>query len=155
VARVLRPGGRFTLFDGYLPRTAGELAADEALAVDLVARGLAVDGLQTVAQMHEAAAAAGLGREKMAVLDREVMPNLVRLERLTGAFTRWPWFARRALARRPAARSRNVLAGCLMASAVSLGLISYRELVFRKPPIDGEGEAATASAAAGSAGVAP
>jgi ubiquinone/menaquinone biosynthesis C-methylase UbiE len=149
VARVLRPGGRFTLFDGYLPRAAGTLEADEALAVDLVARGLAVDGLQTVAEMREAAAAAGLVREKMDVLDREVMPNLVRLERLTGAFTRWPWFARRALARRPAARSRNVMAGCLMATAVSLGLISYREMVFRKPPATGlrRPDAAAAGAA--------
>ncbi|MBL8325933.1 MAG: methyltransferase domain-containing protein [Rubrivivax sp.] len=141
VARVLRPGGRFTLYDGYLPRSpqglpglqgSPGLAADEALAVELVAKGMAIDRLQTLAEMRGAAAAAGLELESMAALDREVMPNLVRLERLTGAFTRWPWFARRALARRPAARSRNVLAGCLMATAVSLGLISYRELVLRR-----------------------
>ncbi|MBL8339998.1 MAG: class I SAM-dependent methyltransferase [Rubrivivax sp.] len=136
VARVLRPGGRFTLYDGYLPRSPHGpqgLGADEALAVELVAKGMAIDRLQTMAEMRSAAAAAGLVLQGMVVLDREVMPSLVRLERLTGAFTRWPWFARRALARRPAARSRNVLAGCLMATAVSLGLISYRELVFRKP----------------------
>jgi hypothetical protein len=58
---------------------------------------------------------------------------LQRLERITGAIIRWPWLGRRALARRPAARSRNVLAGCLMRSAVSLGLISYRQIVLQKP----------------------
>ena len=48
VARVLRPGGSFTLFDGYLPRPAAALAPEEALAVELVTKGLSIDGLQTV-----------------------------------------------------------------------------------------------------------
>jgi ubiquinone/menaquinone biosynthesis C-methylase UbiE len=132
VARVLRPGGELTLFDGYLPRRPAELAAEEALAVELVARGLAVPSLQTVAEVVDTAHAAGLTLVKITVLDREILPNLTRLERLTGSFVRWPWFARRALAKRPAARSRNVLAGCLMRCTFSMGLTSYHELIFRK-----------------------
>jgi sterol 24-C-methyltransferase len=132
VARVLRPGGELTLFDGYLPRPAEALAADEALAVALVARGLAVPTLQTVQALLAAAHAAGFTVVSMHTLDREIMPSLVRLQRLTGTFVRWPWFARRALAKRPAARSRNVLAGCLMRITFGMGLMSYREVVLKK-----------------------
>lgn len=132
VARVLRPGGELVLFDGYLPRPTETLQPEEALAVELVARGLAVARMQTVQALLQAARTQGLRLAHMQPLDREIMPSLVRLERLTGAVIRWPWFARRALARRPPARSRNVLAGCLMRTTFGMGLLSYREIVLRK-----------------------
>jgi ubiquinone/menaquinone biosynthesis C-methylase UbiE len=138
VARVLRPGGELTLFDGYLPRPLEVLEPDEALAVELVARGLAVARMQTVQALLQAARAAGLELAAMQGLDREIMPSLVRLERITGAVIRWPWFARRALARRPQARSRNVLAGVLMRTTFGMGLLSYREVVLRKPADPGD-----------------
>ncbi|MBI5716076.1 MAG: class I SAM-dependent methyltransferase [Burkholderiales bacterium] len=132
VSRVLRAGGELILFDGYLPRPLEALQAEEALAVELVARGLAVARLQTVDALLAAARSHGLALAQMQVLDREIMPSLARLEHLTGTVIRWPWFARRALARRPAARSRNVLAGCLMRTTFGMGLLSYREIVLRK-----------------------
>jgi SAM-dependent methyltransferase len=131
-ARVLRRGGRFTLFDGYLPRPAGSLQADEALAVELVARGLAIEGLQVQGELVAAAAEAGLQVESLTVLDGQVLPSLRRLERTTSAVIRWPWLGRRALARRHPARGRNVLAGYLMHSTVEMGLIGYREIVLTK-----------------------
>lgn len=132
VARVLRPGGELVLYDGYLPRPAEALQPEEALAVELVARGLAVARMQTVQALLQAARSHGLELARMQALDREILPSLVRLERLTGAVIRWPWFARRALAKRPPARSRNVLAGCLMRTTFGMGLLSYREIVLRK-----------------------
>ena len=122
-ARALRPGGHFTLFDGYLPRSPSAMETDEALAVDLVAKSLAVPGLQVLSELLDAARAAGFEATAVADLDTQVLPNLARLEKLTGAIIRVPWLGRRALARRPAARSANVVAGYLMHSAVSLGLI--------------------------------
>jgi SAM-dependent methyltransferase len=133
LTRVLRRGARFTLFDGYLPRPPSLLEADEALAVELVARGLAVDALQVLDELLALAQAAGLVVESVTVLDAEVMPSLRRLQRLTDAVIRWPWLGRWALSRRPALRGRNVLAGTLMCSSVALGLIGYREIVLRKP----------------------
>ena len=132
VARVLRPGGHFTLFDGYLPRSPQALSPNEALAVELVAKGMAIESLQVQSELLAEAQAAGLQTASVAALDSQVMPSLRRLERVTGAVIRIPWLGRRALARRPAARSRNVLAGYLMHSAVALGLIGYRHIVLRK-----------------------
>ena len=63
------------------------------------------------------------------------MPNLRRLERLTGAVIRVPWLGRRALARRSPMRGRNVLAGFLMRTAVAMGFLGYRQIELQKGPV--------------------
>lgn len=137
VRRVLRPGGRFTLFDGYYLRPLHEMMAagdaDGALACELVARGMAMDTLQVQHELLAAARDAGFVPAEAVALDAEVMPSLRRLENVTGAIIRWPWLGRRALARRSPLRGRNILAGYLMHTAVALGLIGYRELTLDVP----------------------
>ena len=131
-ARVLRPGGCFTLFDGYLPRPPSILQPDEALAVDLVAKGLAIPALQVVDELLASARQAGFEPRGVTSLDTQVLPSLLRLQRVTGAVIRWPWLGRLVLARRHPMRGRNVLAGYLMHSTVVLGLIGYRHIVLQK-----------------------
>ncbi len=131
-ARVLRPGGCFTLFDGYLPRSPSQLQPDEALAVDLVAKGMAIPALQGVDELLASARLAGFEPRTVISLDPQVLPSLLRLQRVTGAVIRWPWLGRLALARRHPMRGRNVLAGYLMHSTVVLGLIGYRHIVLQK-----------------------
>jgi SAM-dependent methyltransferase len=133
VRRVLRPGGRFTLFDGYYTRPLAQMDTDAALAAELVARGMAMDTLQVQDDLLAAARHAGFVPAPAVALDAEVMPSLRRLERVTGAVIRWPWLGRRALARRSALRGRNILAGYLMRTAVAMGLIGYRQLVLDVP----------------------
>jgi SAM-dependent methyltransferase len=132
IARVLRPGGTFSLFDGYLPRRPETLSAEEALAAELVARGVALVSFQVVDDVLGDARRAGFDVMRTTSLDQDIMPNLRRLERLTGAIIRFPWFGRKAIASRPPLRSRNVLCGYLMHSTVALGILTYRELMFRK-----------------------
>ncbi len=132
VARVLRPGGRFTLFDGYQPRPTSQLDADGAIAVQLVARGTALERWQVPAELIAQAAERGLQLDKLDVLDAQVLPNLRRLDRLVGTIIRVPWLAKKALARRAPARSRNVLSGYLLYPTVAMGLLGYQEIVLRK-----------------------
>jgi SAM-dependent methyltransferase len=133
--RVLRPGGRFTLFDGYQPMPLAKLDAQAALAVQLAARGTAVERWQVIDELLAQARAAGFEVEAVHDLDRAVLPNLRRLDRLIHTVIRFPWLARRALARRAAARSRNVLSGYLLYPTVAMGLLGYREIVLRKPEV--------------------
>jgi SAM-dependent methyltransferase len=133
VRRVLRPGGRFTLFDGYYTRPLAEMDADGALACELVARGMAMDRLQVEAELLATARQVGFVPSEPERLDAEVMPSLRRLESVTGAIIRWPWLGRRALARRSPMRGRNILAGYLMHCAVQMGLIGYRQLMLDLP----------------------
>jgi ubiquinone/menaquinone biosynthesis C-methylase UbiE len=134
VARVLRPAGRFTLFDGYQPAPSRDMQPEHALAVELVARGTSLEGWQVPAELVRQAAAAGFEPEKLVWLNEQALPNLKRLDRLVSAVIRWPWLARRALARRAPARSRNVLSGYLLYPTVAMGILGYCEIVLKKRP---------------------
>jgi ubiquinone/menaquinone biosynthesis C-methylase UbiE len=132
VSRVLRPGGRFTLFDGYQHKPPAQATPDEALAVELIAKGMAIDRPQVLDDFLRQARAAGFEVEQVIDLDAEVMPSLRKLQRLTGAVIRFPWLGRRALAQRSMARGGNILAGYLMNDAVAMGLMCYRQIELRK-----------------------
>jgi SAM-dependent methyltransferase len=140
--RVLKPGGRFTVFDAYITRPMAQMDADGALAVDLVGRGMAVDSWQVIGPFLDAAAGVGFQRDLLVNLDVEVRPSLQRLERICGAVIRFPWLGRRALARRAPERGRNVLAGYLLERTVAMGLLCYRQVVLRKPAVHEPGERA-------------
>ena len=118
---MLRPGGTFRLFDGYLERRPETFNADEALAAELVAKGVALERFQLVDDVVDTGRAVGLESRGVTSLDAEIAPNLRKLERLTGAVIRFPWLGRRALARRSPMRGRNVITGYLMHSTVALG----------------------------------
>lgn len=131
-ARVLRPGGVLTLFDGYLTRPADAFSADEALAAELIAKGMAIGHLQSVGELVAQAQRAGFGSSEIQILDAAVMPTLRRLERITAAVVRIPPLARWALARRPAMRGRNVMSGLLLRTAVEMGFVGYRQIDLRR-----------------------
>lgn len=132
VARVLRPGGRFVLFDAYQARATPAMEPALALAVELVGRGMAVGRWQLHEEILEQAQRAGLALQREEALEALVMPSLKRLERVIRAVIRVPWLARRALARRSPARGRNVIAGYLMHPVTALGGLVYRHLVWSK-----------------------
>ena len=132
VHRVLRPGGRFTLFDGYQEMPTTQLDADAALATELVARGAALERFQVPAELLAQASTAGFTEEAVVSLDTQVLPNLRRLDRMVGAIIRFEWLARHALSRRAAERNRNVLSGYLMHRLIAMGHLSYRQIVLRK-----------------------
>jgi SAM-dependent methyltransferase len=132
IFRVLRPGGTVTFFDGYLIRQPQTFTADEALAAELVAKGVALESFQLVDDVVAKAHGAGLELKSVTSFDAEIMPNLRKLARLTGAIIRFPWLGRRALARRHPMRGRNVLTGYLLHSTVYLGITVYREIAFAK-----------------------
>lgn len=132
VSRVLRPGGTFHLFDGYLGRRPETFNAEEALAAELVAKGVAIEGFQLVDDIVDTARIFGMECRAVVSLDADVGPNLRKLERLTGAVIRFPWIGRRALARRSPMRGRNVITGYLMHATVAMGVLGYREILLQK-----------------------
>ena len=93
---------------------------------------MAIERFQVVDELLADARAAGLEPVAVDALDAQIMPSLRRLERITGAVVRWPWLGRKALARRHPMRGHNVLAGYLMRSTVTLGLLAYRRFALRK-----------------------
>ena len=83
-------------------------------------------------ELVQQAAGAGFEEEKLVWLNEQTLPNLKKLDRLVGAIIRWPWLAKKALARRAPARSRNVLSGYLLYPTVAMGILGYCEIVLKK-----------------------
>ncbi|WP_418318730.1 class I SAM-dependent methyltransferase [Piscinibacter sakaiensis] len=133
VARVLRPGGAFTIFDVYQPRPNPDTDADSLLAAELIARGMALERWQLLDELLAGADTVGLQPERRAVLNDQILPDLRRLERITGAIIRFPWLGRRALARRSPLRGRNILAGYLMRCVMQARILEYHHLLLHKP----------------------
>jgi SAM-dependent methyltransferase len=133
VARVLRPGGTLTLIDGFLTRPLSAMSEGDALATRLATKGMAIDSQPVLSELLERAEAAGLQLARRTELATEVSPHLHVLERRAAAFLRWPWLARRLLARLNEVTMRNVLSAYLMRPMMTQGLWTYDELVLRKP----------------------
>lgn len=133
VHRVLRPGGTFTLFDGYVARPVDTMTHDQALTVYLGAKGVALDTYQLGSDIVKAAQEVGFAFEREEVLDDLVLPCIRGIERAVGLFVHWPWLARRLLARLNPVAMRNVLTAYLIGPAVHQKVTTYLQLVLRKP----------------------
>ncbi|MEO8123597.1 MAG: class I SAM-dependent methyltransferase [Burkholderiales bacterium] len=131
-ARILRLGGLLVLFDGYREMPLKTMSSDEALAVTLVEKSMAVDAFQQIEDFIAQAAVAGFDLVSNESLVDAVMPSLNRLDRLARLFLLVPPLTRRWLARRPTQRGDNLAAAALMRHTVSMGLQGYRQLVLRK-----------------------
>ncbi len=133
LSRVLRPGGGATIFDIYQPGLEPHADTDSRLAAELIARGMALERWQPLGEMLATANTAGLEGQSVEMLNAQILPDLRRLERITGAVIRFPWLGRRALARRSPMRGRNVMAGHLMHSVIQAGVLEYHHLLLHKP----------------------
>ncbi len=131
-ARVLRPAGTLVLFDGYRERTMDSMTADEALAVKLVEKSMAVDAFQHIDHLIAQAATAGLELIASDSLVPSVMPNFRRMDRMASLFLLVPPLTRRWLAGRSSQRGHNLVAAALGRWTVGMGLHGHRQLVLRK-----------------------
>jgi len=133
VARVLRPGGLFLVFDGYAVRPAVEMAEPEARAAALLARGMAVPEFEAYERFQETAAAGPLQLWDETDLSAEVVPGVRRFERLAARYIKRPGLARMANAMLPKALTGNVVSGYLFATLLEAEVVSYWLTVLRKP----------------------
>jgi SAM-dependent methyltransferase len=131
-ARILRPGGLLVLFDGYRELPLEAMSSNEALAVTLVEKSMAVDAFQQIDTFIAQAAAVGLELVTNESLVAAVMPSFRRLDRMAALFLLLPPLTRRWLAGRSAQRSGNLVAAALGRLTVGMGLQGYRQVVLRK-----------------------
>jgi hypothetical protein len=130
VRAVPRPGGLFVHFGGYRERALQTISVEEALAVTVVEKSMAVDAFQHVETLVAQAAAAGLRLVSNEWLAAAVMPNFRRLDRMASLLLLVPPLRRRWLAGRSSERGRNLAAAALGRWTVSMGLQGYREVVW-------------------------
>lgn len=131
VARVLKPGGIFSVFDGFRRKPEAQLNDEERLAATLVEKAMAVDKpLPLLHDFLEQGRQAGLAPIAGEDLSTAVMPNLQRLQLFARGYFRFPWLARLCGRWLPPYLVQNAVAGLLMPATVTGGIQSYGYVAF-------------------------
>ena len=84
VGRVLKGGGLFILFDGYRRREKEKLTEDEAVARNLIEKGMALRELETYGSFLQKAEDAHFIKTEEEDLSDYVLPTMERLEKWGG-----------------------------------------------------------------------
>jgi arsenite methyltransferase len=132
VARVLRPGGRFVVVDGW--RTAAfeglsPVVRDATVAIE---RAMAVSAGQSLPAWKATASACGLRATDELDLTAQIAPNLARLAAIAERFVSRPRLARVARVVVPDSLLMNAVAAYLMPLVVQAGAHTYRLLVLER-----------------------
>jgi SAM-dependent methyltransferase len=132
VFRVLRPGGRFVIIDGY-EGTRDDCSPDELLARDLTMRGMALDSMDTYPALRSSAIDAGFSVEREEDATSLVIPCCERFERLARHLFNRGRLARPICSVLPAAFTYNAITGYFFAELFRRRLAEYWIAVLRKP----------------------
>lgn len=126
VFRVLRPGGRLIVIDGWRTGCFSELPRLVRRAATLVERAMSVADPWTLPRWRMQVKQTGLRPLEDVDYSAAIMPSLERLERVAATYFRHPLIA--GISRRllPQALLRNAIAGYLMPLTVAAGAHTYR-----------------------------
>jgi SAM-dependent methyltransferase len=132
VARVLRPGGRFVVVDGWRTEAFDALPAVVREATVAIERAMAVSAGQSLEPWKRAAADCGLHVIEELDLTAQIAPNLERLAAIAERFLSRPRLARAAQLVAPRPLILNAVAAYLMPCAVRAGAHTYRLIVLER-----------------------
>lgn len=135
IRRVLKPGGRLVVFDGYREPGFEQRPDEEKITTQLVEVSMAVvNGFDPLESWLAAADTVGLSLVKQQDLSFAIMPNLIKLQQLSQRYFRLIWRAKLIKWFLPKYLVGNSIAGLLMpyAFAVDSGPLGYYLLVFER-----------------------
>ncbi|MEM6934693.1 MAG: class I SAM-dependent methyltransferase, partial [Pseudomonadota bacterium] len=135
VARILKPGGQFLVYDGYGEPPIAARSSDEARAARLLERGMAVDHFETFEDVRDAAESAGLDLAADQDFSAAILPTCDRFARRARRFLRHRLIAWIALRAFPPAFTNNVVVGLLFPILMRRRIFTYRASLFRKPSV--------------------
>jgi len=132
IARVLRPGGRLVVVDGWRTEAFDRLPARVREATICIELAMAVSAGQSLPAWVATARECGLALTEELDLTDRIAPNLARLEALAARFVARPRLARAAQLVAPRSLLLNAVAAYLMPLAVAAGAHTYRLLVLER-----------------------
>lgn len=132
VYRVLRPGGRFVIFDGFRAEDLSSYSEDMQVAVRLVELTMAVKQFPTLDQWLSIARETGFTVLCTNDLSSAIIPNLERFQFLARGFYKYPWFSNQLTRVLPPSLVKNSVAGLLMPFTVSAGAQRYYSIALEK-----------------------
>jgi ubiquinone/menaquinone biosynthesis C-methylase UbiE len=132
IARVLRPGGRFVVIDGFLQRPPGSLRDVERTVIRLIDSAMAVSRTWTLDDLVTAGKELGLSAIATEDLTPRVLANVDRTARVAWRYLDRPRRARALTHVLPPKLIRNSIAGVLLPIAVRSGIYGYHSVVLER-----------------------
>ncbi len=132
VKRILRKGGLFIIYDGYLADATGKLTDVEKEACVLTEKGMAVNHFEALNDFESYVKESGLIISDKENLSSFVLPTMKRFERLARLFFKFPLLSRLAKKVLPEKFVRNSLSGYLMPELIRGEIALYYKHVLVK-----------------------
>ena len=129
--RVLAPGGRLVIFDGF--RSSDTASDDMAKAIRYSEAAMAVPAFAQIDAFKRWAKQAGFAVAENSDRTADILPNLRHMARRARSFYARPMLRRVITAVAPRELTQNSVAALLMATTCQAKAHSYRRLVFSKP----------------------
>lgn len=130
--RVLRPGGRFILFDGFRGSDLSRYPDDIQIAVRLVELTMAVRQFPSVEHWLSIARSVGFNILSTEDISDAVLPNLEKFQSLAKRFYKYPKITKLLARILSPALVKNSVAGLLLPVTVNAGALRYCQLVLEK-----------------------
>lgn len=132
IMRVLVPGGRFIVFDGF--RNVTTVYPEQLrTAIRYTEQAMAVPSFKSLEDFVSAAKSRGFCLEYTEDRSDEVMPNLIRLSDLAKGFFKIGPLSKVVMTMVPHGLVANAIAGLLLAVTVKSGAHRYMKLALRRP----------------------
>lgn len=132
INRILKKGGIFIVFDGYLNKTENELTHVEATARALVEKGMALSEFESYRSFIDKVKTAGLEIVREENLSEAVLPTMYRFEKLAAKFFKHKFLTRILKIILPKEFLYNAIAGYLLPTVMKAGIACYMLTVIKK-----------------------
>ena len=123
--RVLKPGGRFIVFNGFRKPGFEQLEANLQIASKLVEASMAVDHPWIIEEWIDVACEVGFKEIEVRDVSHAIMPNLARFQILARGYFKYPRVARAILHHTSTYLVKNSIAGLLMPFTIEAGAQGY------------------------------
>ena len=131
--RVLKPGGRMSVYDYALSAGYATFDADIQKAIGLISKGCASAMIESLDELNSHYVNSGLAIESNTDYSVNTLPDLKRLERKAAKILTRPTVAKLMFWMLPQQFVTNIIVGYLGYDSCKSGIITYQEWVLQKP----------------------
>lgn len=132
VHRVLKPGGKFMLFEGFRADHFESFTADQKKAGILIEKTMGVNFGHTISQWISIAEKVGFEVQMNDDISYAILPNLKRFHRIANKYYKYPFLAKAVYAVMSKNLIKNTIAGSLLPFSIAQKMQSYQRIILVK-----------------------